>query len=41
VLAQGDNRPVAWRDVLHALAGEYRKLGRQLPAELHPPGDER
>lgn len=34
VLAHGDEQPVAWTHVLRALAGEYRKLGRQLPAEI-------
>jgi hypothetical protein len=41
VLAHGDDRAVAWSDVLHALEGEYRKLGRQLPAELQRAGEER
>jgi hypothetical protein len=41
VHAHADERPVAWPDVLHALTGEYRKLGRQLPAELQLSGDER
>lgn len=34
VLAQSDNRAIAYGDVLHGLASEYRKLGRQLPTEL-------
>jgi hypothetical protein len=35
VLAHGDDQPaVGWSHVVPALAAEYRKLGRQLPAEL-------
>jgi len=38
VLAQAAGRPIEYADVLHGLATEYLKLGRQLPIELHPPG---
>jgi len=41
VRAHGDSRDVAWPDVLQALAGEYRKLGRQLPADFQLAGDQR
>jgi hypothetical protein len=41
VLAHAEERTVGWSDVLRALAGEFRKLGRQLPAELQLPGDVR
>ncbi|HEX8774581.1 MAG TPA: ATP-binding protein [Pyrinomonadaceae bacterium] len=36
VLAQDETRPIEYRDVLAGLAGEYRKLGRQMPIELKP-----
>jgi hypothetical protein len=41
VLARGDDRPVGWTHVVRALTGEYRKLGRQLPAELQLSDDGR
>lgn len=41
VLAHGDEAPIGWTHVLHALGGEYRKLGRQLPAELQQTGEAR
>ena len=34
VLARAANRPIGYGDVLQSLADEYRKLGRQVPAEL-------
>jgi hypothetical protein len=34
VLARHENRPIGFRDVLQGLSDEYRKLGRQLPADL-------
>ncbi len=34
VVAQEESRPITYTDVIQGLAGEYRKLGRQLPAEL-------
>ncbi|WP_088889361.1 ATP-binding protein [Leptolyngbya ohadii] len=34
VLAQSENRSIAFSDVVQGLAGEYRKLGRQSPTEL-------
>ena len=34
VLAQPEQRPIAFYDVLHGLLGEYRKLGRQMPPDL-------
>jgi hypothetical protein len=41
VLAHGDAAPVGWAHVVQALGGEYRKLGRQLPAELQHSGESR
>jgi hypothetical protein len=41
VLAHGDACHVGWTHILYALGGEYRKLGRQLPAELQQTGDAR
>ena len=32
--AQGDGRPIGYRDLAAGLASEYRKLGRQVPAEI-------
>jgi hypothetical protein len=34
VLAHAEERPIELRDVLRGVAAEYRKLGRQMPAEL-------
>lgn len=34
VIAQSEDRKVTFEDVVRGLAGEYRKLGRQLPQEL-------
>ncbi|HXW30920.1 MAG TPA: ATP-binding protein, partial [Xanthobacteraceae bacterium] len=34
VLARAENRPIGYGDILQSLGDEYRKLGRQLPAEL-------
>jgi len=34
VEAEGGQRPIAYEDILTGLDGEYRKLGRQFPAEL-------
>lgn len=34
VLARGEERAIAFADVVQGLAGEYRKLGRQMPTEL-------
>ena len=34
VIADEAGRPLAMSDLLEGLAGEYRKLGRQFPAEL-------
>jgi hypothetical protein len=34
VLAQTAGRPIEYADVLYGLAGEYLKLGRQMPIEL-------
>jgi len=34
VEAEGGRRPIAYEDILVGLDGEYRKLGRQFPAEL-------
>jgi len=34
VAAQEEKRMIAFRDLAQGLAGEYRKLGRQFPAEL-------
>lgn len=34
VAAQAAQRPIAFADVVSALMGEYRKLGRQFPSEL-------
>ena len=34
VEAEGKQRPIAYEDILIGLDGEYRKLGRQFPAEL-------
>lgn len=34
VRAQADNRLIRYADLAQGLVGEYRKLGRQLPAEL-------
>jgi hypothetical protein len=36
MLAQSDDRAISYPDVAYGLAAEYRKLGRQLPAELSP-----
>jgi SpoVK/Ycf46/Vps4 family AAA+-type ATPase len=33
-LAQAAGRPIGFDDVVRGLAGEYRKLGRQVPVEL-------
>jgi hypothetical protein len=38
VLAQGENRAIKYEDVTAGLAGEYRKLGRQMPVELNIDG---
>jgi hypothetical protein len=35
VLAQEESRAIKYEDVIGGLAGEYRKLGRQLPVELN------
>jgi hypothetical protein len=35
VLARSENRLISYTDVLQALTDEYRKLGKQLPSELH------
>jgi SpoVK/Ycf46/Vps4 family AAA+-type ATPase len=34
MLARSQTRPIGYHDVLRGLSDEYRKLGRQLPAEL-------
>lgn len=34
VEAEGGRRPIVYEDILVGLEGEYRKLGRQFPAEL-------
>ncbi len=34
VIAQSQTRPIAFADIVQGVASEYRKLGRQLPAEL-------
>ena len=34
VAARAGQRPIAFQDLVTGLAGEYRKLGRQFPAEL-------
>ena len=34
VLAQNEERSIAYSDLLQGLVGEYQKLGRQPPAEL-------
>jgi hypothetical protein len=34
LFARSDSRPIGYADVLQAVAVEYRKLGRQVPAEL-------
>ena len=34
VLAQEQNRPIEYKDVIAGLVSEYRKLGRQMPVEL-------
>jgi hypothetical protein len=34
VLAHAEERPIGYDDLVEALAGEYRKLGRQMPVEL-------
>lgn len=34
VLAHHEDRRIEYRDIVEALAGEYRKLGRQMPVEL-------
>jgi len=34
VIAQSQMRPISFTDVVRGVASEYRKLGRQLPAEL-------
>jgi hypothetical protein len=34
VLARSEGREIGYPDVLRGLSDEYRKLGRQLPAEL-------
>jgi len=34
VIARGKGRPIQYGDLVQALATEYRKLGKQLPAEL-------
>jgi hypothetical protein len=34
VLARSESRTIGYRDLLQGLSEEYRKLGRQLPAEL-------
>ncbi len=34
VLAQTEQRPIAYDDVLVGISGEYQKLGRQVPALL-------
>jgi SpoVK/Ycf46/Vps4 family AAA+-type ATPase len=34
VLAQSEERPIEFQDILQGLGGEYRKLGRQMPVEL-------
>jgi hypothetical protein len=38
VRARGAGRPIAWSDVEAALAGEYRKLGKTVPAGLRAAG---
>ena len=35
VLAQPEERPIAFNDVVRGLASEYRKLGRQMPVEIN------
>jgi hypothetical protein len=34
MLAKGENRRLAYADILSAVSDEYRKLGKQLPAGL-------
>ena len=34
VLAREEGRPIAYGDVIEGIVSEYRKLGRQMPAEL-------
>src|SRR5262249_33433324 len=34
VLAQSAHRAIAYADLVEGIAGEYRKLGRQMPVEL-------
>jgi hypothetical protein len=34
VLARSEGHPIGYRHLLQGLSEEYRKLGRQLPAEL-------
>jgi SpoVK/Ycf46/Vps4 family AAA+-type ATPase len=34
VLAVEQNRPIEFADIVQGMAGEYRKLGRQIPVEL-------
>jgi hypothetical protein len=41
VLAHDEKAPISWTHVVRSLGGEYRKLGRQLPAELMPTNGER
>jgi ATPase family associated with various cellular activities (AAA) len=37
MLAQSEDRAITYTDLAYGLAAEYRKLGRQLPAELQLP----
>src|SRR5687767_6837020 len=39
VRARAEDRQIEYADVLHGLNSEYRKLGRQVPAELREPHD--
>ena len=37
-LAAAASRPIAWADAVTGITAEFRKLGRQLPCGLPPPG---
>jgi ATPase family associated with various cellular activities (AAA) len=39
VMAHGDDERIHWTQLVRGVAGEYRKLGRQVPAELQAAGD--
>jgi len=34
VLAQEEDHPIEYKDIITSLGSEYRKLGRQMPVEL-------